>query len=128
MNMAHHDPVAAASAGDALAHKSGAPHVLAVSVLLRTAAALLALTVLTVASSRVDLGELNVVVALAIACCKAAVVALFFMHLKYEKSLPAVVLAASLFFALLLVGFVMFDTTQYQPSIAQHAAVKPKGP
>ena len=126
--MAHHHSAGAASAADAQAHEPGEPHVLPVSVLLRTAAALLALTALTVASSRVDLGELNVVVALAIACCKAATVALFFMHLKYEKRFPAVVLAASLLFAVLLVGFVMFDTTQYQPSIAQHAAVKPKGP
>lgn len=98
------------------------PHVLPASVLLRTAAALIALTVVTAASSRIDLGALNVVVALAIACLKATVVALFFMHLKYGSRFRAVVLVASVLFAALLVGLVVFDTTQYQPALRDHAA------
>ena len=61
-----------------------APHVLPPRVLLATAGALVALTVATVVTSRIDLGALNVVLALAIAAGKAAVVALFFMHLRYE--------------------------------------------
>ncbi len=106
-------------------HEGGAPHVLPVSVLLGTAAALLALTFLTVVTSRIDLGAMNTVVALAIASVKAAVVALFFMHLKYEKRFLGVVLASAVFFAVFLVSFVVFDTTQYQPSIRAHSGQTP---
>jgi cytochrome c oxidase subunit IV len=98
------------------------PHVLPPSVLLATATALLALTALTVASSRVDLGSLNVVVALAIACLKASVVALYFMHLRYEHRFHRVVLATATLFAALFVAFVVFDTTQYQPELRAREA------
>ncbi len=96
-------------------------HALPASVLLRTWVALIALTALTVASSRFDLGSLNVVLALAIACAKASVVALFFMHLKYENRFHLVVLTVSVLFAVLLVSFVVFDTTQYQPALRETA-------
>jgi cytochrome c oxidase subunit 4 len=99
-----------------------APHVLSPGVLLGTAAALVVLTAATVATSRVDLGTLNVVVALAIAGLKATLVALFFMHLKYEGRFQAVVIAGAIFFAVLFVGFVVFDTTQYQPQVRAAAA------
>ena len=49
--------------------------------------ALLLLTVVTVLVSYVDLGMLNVVVALLIASAKASLVALFFMHLRSEDRL-----------------------------------------
>jgi cytochrome c oxidase subunit 4 len=98
------------------------------SVLLGTAAALMVLTVLTVATSRLDLGQWNVVLALAIASTKATLVALFFMHLKYENRFPLVVLVSAAIFAALFVAFVMFDTIQYQPDIrAAETQVQPKG-
>ncbi len=97
-------------------------HVLSPGVLVGTAAALLALTAITVASSRIDLGEWNVVVALAVACTKAAMVALFFMHLKYGTRSLRVVIGAAALFAVLFVAFVVFDTTRYQPDIRQAAA------
>ncbi len=101
--------------------EGGAPHVLPVAVLMGTAAALLVLTALTVVTSRIDLGAMNTVVALAIASCKAAVVGLFFMHLKYENKFLTVVLVSAVFFAVFLVSFVVFDTTQYQPSVRAHS-------
>jgi len=108
--MDHPAPHAAAAA-------EAAPHVLPASVLLGTAGALLALTVVTVASSRLDLGAFNVVLALAIAGLKASLVAMFFMHLRYEHRFQAVVFVGALFFVALFVGFVVFDTTQYQPDL-----------
>jgi cytochrome c oxidase subunit IV len=96
-------------------------HVMSARALLGTAGALLALTVLTVTVSRIDLGEWNVVVALAVACTKAALVALFFMHLKYENRFLAVVVLSAVLFAVLFVTFVVFDTTQYQPAIREAA-------
>jgi cytochrome c oxidase subunit 4 len=94
-----------------------APHVLSPGVLLGTAGALFALTALTVVTSKIQLGPFNIVLALAIAGLKATLVALFFMHLRWENRFQAVVIAAAVFFAVLLVGFVVFDTTQYQPGI-----------
>jgi cytochrome c oxidase subunit 4 len=98
-------------------------------VLLGTAGALVALTAITVATSKIPLGDFNIVLALAIAGLKATLVALFFMHLKWEGRFQSVVFASAVFFAVLLVGFVVFDTTQYQPAIrtadAAEAAAAP---
>jgi cytochrome c oxidase subunit 4 len=109
-------------------HPDGPPHALPVPVLLGTAAALVALTAVTVVSSRVELGAFNVVVALAIATTKAVLVALFFMHLKYQNRFLTVVLVGAVAFAVLLVAFVAFDTTQYQPAIRAHAAQQRAAP
>jgi len=108
-------------------HAEAGTHVLPPSVLLATGGALLALTAVTVAVSLVDLGPLNVAVALGVAVIKAALVALFFMHLKYESRFLPVVLVAAVLFAVFFVSFVVFDTTQYQPDIraAEAARVKP---
>ena len=69
-----------------------------------------------------DFGPFNVVLVLAIAGLKASIVALFFMHLKYESRYQAMVLVCAVFFAVLFAGSVVFDTTQYQPGIAAQAA------
>ena len=104
-------------------------HAMSPRALLGTAGALLALTALTVTSSRIDLGEWNVVVALAVACTKAALVALFFMHLRHENRFQAVVVLSAVLFAVLFVAFVVFDTTQYQPAIREAAErASAKGP
>ncbi len=47
---------------------------------------LLALTALTVTAAELDLGAFSVIVVLLVACGKSTLVLLFFMHLKYEKS------------------------------------------
>jgi cytochrome c oxidase subunit 4 len=96
------------------------PHVLPPSVLLGTAAALGVLTVLTVAVARVHLGAANVPVALAIATVKASLVALFFMHLKYEHRFHLVVLVGAALFAVLFGSFVMFDASEYRPDVRAH--------
>lgn len=57
--------------------------------------ALMVLTVLTVAVSRIDLGALNTAVALAIAVVKAAVVILWFMHVIHSPRLTWIVVIAS---------------------------------
>ena len=49
-------------------------------------AVLICLTVLTATVSEIELGGWNAPVALAIAGTKALLVALFFMHLRYERS------------------------------------------
>jgi cytochrome c oxidase subunit IV len=62
-------------------------HILPFKLYATVFAILLVLTVITVAASRVDFGPMNFVVAMLIASVKAGIVALFFMHLKYENPL-----------------------------------------
>ena len=59
-------------------------------------------TVLTYLAALVDLGALNNVVMLAIACTKAALVILFFMHVRWSTRLTWVVAMAGFFWLLLL--------------------------
>jgi len=67
--------------------------------------ALLILTVLTWGVSYINLGMGNVAVALLIASLKAALVALFFMHLRFENRLVwAFALVPLLFLALIIFG------------------------
>jgi cytochrome c oxidase subunit IV len=96
-----------------------APHPVRAAVLVGTAATLLALTALTVAASRLDLGRFGVVLALAIAGLKASIVALVFMHLWYEGRFRAVVLVVAVAFAALFAGAVVLDTTQARPAIVK---------
>jgi len=66
-------------------------------------AALLVLTALTATVSEIELGGFNAPVAMAIACTKALLVALVFMHLRYERSKIVIVWAiAGLFWLLIL--------------------------
>jgi cytochrome c oxidase subunit IV len=86
-------------------HGHPAAHVVPLGTYLAVFAALMVLTVLTVAASRVDLGMLNTPVALGIAIVKAGLVILFFMHVKYGSRLIALFLAAAFgWLALMLVG------------------------
>jgi cytochrome c oxidase subunit 4 len=73
-------------------------------------AVLLALTAATVAVSYVDLGLWNVAVALLIASAKASLVALYFMHLRYEGRLVWTFALVPVFFLLLIVGGTLSDT------------------
>ncbi len=66
--------------------------------------ALLILTVATTAVATVDLGAMNIVVALLIATVKMLLVALFFMHLRHTTILTKVVVGGGmLWLAILLV-------------------------
>jgi cytochrome c oxidase subunit 4 len=73
-------------------------------------AALLVLTVVTVLVSYVDLGLMNVVVALLIASAKASLVALFFMHLKGESGLVWGFALVPIFFLALIILGTLVDT------------------
>jgi cytochrome c oxidase subunit 4 len=73
-------------------------------------AGLLLLTGATVAVSYLDLGLANVVVALLIASAKASLVALFFMHLKFEDKLVWTFALVPIFFLTLIIGGTLSDT------------------
>jgi cytochrome c oxidase subunit IV len=69
-------------------------------------AALIVGTVLTVAAAKVDMGLLNNVVMLLIACTKATLVILYFMHVRWSSRLTWVVAMAGFFWLLLLFSIV----------------------
>jgi cytochrome c oxidase subunit 4 len=79
-------------------------------VYLAVFAGLLALTLVTVLVSYVDMGLMNVVVALLIASGKASLVALFFMHLKGESRLVWGFALVPIFFLALIILGTLVDT------------------
>jgi len=79
-------------------------HIVPTRVYYTIFAVLMLCTGLTVAIAFVDLGPFNIVVALVIAVFKAALVILFFMHVKYGSRLTwAVVVGSAFWLAILLV-------------------------
>lgn len=98
-------------------HHAAHVHVVPANVLLAVWGALMALTVLTVAATWVDLGSLNLVVALVIATVKAALVVLYFMHMRYDRPFHAVVFLTALAFVALFVILALLDTAAYRPEM-----------
>ncbi|MGK3999519.1 cytochrome C oxidase subunit IV family protein [Sorangium sp. So ce1024] len=87
------------------------PHVLPLKVYIATWLALLVLTVVTVGASYVDLGAANLAVAILIATVKAGVVALIFMHLKWDHKFHLLIFLSSIIFLAIFIAFTMFDTS-----------------
>jgi cytochrome c oxidase subunit IV len=78
-------------------------------------AILIVATFVTAGIAKIDLGMFNTIVALFIATCKASIVVLFFMHVKYtsEKMTKAVLIAAVFWLLLLLVLSLADYSTRY---------------
>ena len=105
--MAHHDD------------EHGFAHVMPVWLLVTIWAALMGLTLLTVTSAQFDLGALDLPVAMGIATVKALLVALFFMHLKYDRPFNGLIFMASIVFAGVFVTIAMMDSGQNQQQIRE---------
>jgi cytochrome c oxidase subunit 4 len=71
--------------------------------------ALMVATVVTTAVAYVDLGPFSVVVALAIACTKMILVALFFMHIRHSTKLTKLVVVGGLLWLLILLLLTLTD-------------------
>ena len=71
--------------------------------------ALLVLTAITVAVSRIHLGALNIWVALGIATLKSGLVVAVFMHMKYENRLFKLSLFTALAILAIFVGLTFVD-------------------
>lgn len=100
-------------------------HVMPMPVLVGVFLALLVLTFLTVAAAWVDLGPLNLWIALGIATVKATLVALFFMHLLYDNRFNAFVFVVGLAFLALFISLTLMDRGQYQPDIERFNETQP---
>jgi cytochrome c oxidase subunit 4 len=86
-----------------------AEHVVPRSVYYAVFAALMVLTGLTVWVAYLDLGFLNVAVALGIAVTKAALVVLYFMHVRYGTRLTWVVVSSGFFWLGILIVLGLSD-------------------
>jgi cytochrome c oxidase subunit 4 len=84
-------------------------HIVSKTIYFIIFAALMVLTVITYYVALIDLGRLNIVVALAVAVTKAVLVVLFFMHVRYSTRLTKVVVIAGFFWLSLLVVLTLAD-------------------
>lgn len=66
-------------------------------------------TCATWAIAFLDLGILNPIVALAIACTKATLVILFFMHIRYSDRLTKITISAGFFWLMILITLSLSD-------------------
>ncbi len=83
--------------------------IVSTSFYLRIAAALLLLLVLTVGVAFIDLGPLNLLIALSIAIVKAVLVILYFMHVRYSSRVIMVVATAAFFWLVIMFTLTMAD-------------------
>ena len=90
-------------------HHDDVYHVTPFSIYLKVAGALFALTFLTVGAHNLHLGAFAAPIAFFIATIKAALVMLWFMHLKNENLTNRVVFASGFFFLFLLFIFCVLD-------------------
>ena len=83
--------------------------VVAVKTYAAVFAALLALTITTVAVSKLELGEYNFIVAMTIAVIKGTLVVMFFMDVRHSSSLTKLFVGAGFFWMAILLVFVLSD-------------------
>ena len=104
-------------------HEHGAVgHIVPIKLLVVTCIGLLFLTAVTVWVAKLDFNtlnmpEMNIVVAMGVAVVKCTLVALIFMHLRWDRSFVGFVFIGSIFFVGLFIAFALIDTTAYQPDI-----------
>ncbi len=93
-------------------------HVVPLKVYFAVFGTLMVLTGVTVWVAFHNLGPYNAVVALAIACTKAVLVILYFMHARYSGKLTWVVIVAGFFWLGILLVLTMTDyVTRGLPSL-----------
>ncbi|HEY0009349.1 MAG TPA: cytochrome C oxidase subunit IV family protein [Tepidisphaeraceae bacterium] len=103
----------------------GIGHVVSPLILIGVFAALMVLTIITVAVTAIDLGyKANLIVALAIALVKALLVIAYFMHLRYDSLFYTAIVAGCMIFIAVFIFTTMLDTEQYHP-IVQPTPVAP---
>jgi cytochrome c oxidase subunit 4 len=104
--------------GDGHGHPTGyAVHVVPAWLLVTVWAALAVLTYVTVKAVDLNLGALNLWLAMAVATAKGSLVALYFMHLRWDRPFNAIVFVGALVFVMLFVGLALMDTVEYQPEL-----------
>jgi cytochrome c oxidase subunit 4 len=75
------------------------------------------LTIITVSATKVDLGRVNIWIALFIAVIKSLLVTTYFMHLKHDRPFNVFIFYTCLALVGLFLGFALLDSTTYQPGV-----------
>lgn len=89
-------------------------HLVPWQLLLATCIVLIVLTVVTVMAIWVDLGPLNLWIAMFIATIKACLVVMYFMHLRWDRPFNVLAFCGSLVFVALFIGLAMTDFKAYR--------------
>ena len=84
-------------------------HVAPISLYLVIFGALIVGTILTVVVAKFDLGPFNNIVMLTVACTKALLVVLYFMHVRWSSRLTWVIAASGFFWLLIMFTLTMQD-------------------
>ena len=84
-------------------------HVAPVSLYLVIFGVLIVGTILTVIVAKFDLGPFNNIVMLTIACAKALLVVLYFMHVRWSSRLTWVIAASGFFWLIIMFTLTMQD-------------------
>mgnify|MGYP006272106967 CR=1 FL=1 len=85
-------------------------HIIPLPTLLKVFGGLIILTVLTVAVAQVDLGPLEIPVAIGIAAVKSYLVVAFFMALKYDNPVNSLTFALGVVFVVVFISITLLDT------------------
>ena len=86
-----------------------AEHLVSKRIYYTVFAALMVLTAVTVAVAYIDLGPINAVAAIVIACIKATIVVLYFMHVKFGTRLVRLTVIAGLYWMGILLTLTLSD-------------------
>ena len=70
---------------------------------------LLVLTTITVGAAYINFGSFNLIIAVLIATLKATLVAMFFMHLRHDPPINAIIFVSSLIFLGIFLLFPLID-------------------
>src|ERR1700761_2724976 len=84
-------------------------HVVGPKTYLTILIALMILTATTTGAAYIDMGVFNPIVALGIACLKAVLVILFFMHIRYSSKVMMLTVGAGFFTFLVLITMTLSD-------------------
>lgn len=84
-------------------------HTVSLRIYYAVFATLVVLTLVTAGVAFIDLGILNPVVAITIAVCKASLVVLFFMHVRYRGGFAWVFIGAGVLWLAFLIAFTLSD-------------------
>ena len=88
---------------------AGGEHIVSPKLYVAIWLILLAFTGITVLAAYQNFGILNPIIALVIACTKATLVILFFMHVKYSPKMIGLVIGCGLFFLSILMVLTCAD-------------------
>jgi cytochrome c oxidase subunit IV len=94
------------STSEPVAHEH---HVVGPKTYLLILGALLVLTATTTGAAFINMGVFSPIVALAIACLKAVLVILFFMHIRYSSKVMMLTVGAGFFTFLVLITMTLCD-------------------